>query len=318
MTEARRALVTGGAGFIGSHLVDRLLADEWDVMVVDDLSTGHRENVNAGAEFEELDVTSSGLDSLFESWRPARVFHLAAQVNLRRSVEDPAFDTRVNALGTLRVLEASRRQAAEQVVFVSTGGAIYGEPAYRPCDEKHPCAPLSIYGANKRVAEHYLEVYRHSYGLRTTALRFANIYGPRQDPHGEAGVVAIFSELMLRDRQPAIFGDGGKTRDYVYVADAVSAVVLAAEGEAKSEGGSRVYNVGRGEEISDQEVFDTVAAACGYAGEPRYEEVRPGEVIRIALDSGLIESELGWRAGVGFVEGVELTVPFYRRKLGLD
>lgn len=312
MSEEVRALVTGGAGFIGSHLVDRLLESGHSVMVLDDLSTGREENINPEAEFEKLDISEADLNSLLRRWRPAFVFHLAAQANLRRSVEDPLFDTRVNALGTLRVLESSRKHGIKKVIFTSTGGAIYGEPAYRPCDEEHPCAPLSLYGANKRVAELYLEVYRESFGLASTTLRFANIYGPRQDPKGEAGVVAIFAERMLRDESVSIFGDGSKTRDYVHVSDAVAALMLAVNG-----GGGRVYNIGRGEEISDQQVFDAVADACNYENEPIYDEVRPGEVIHIALDATLIAKELGWRAGIGFDEGVKESVGFYRRKLGL-
>jgi UDP-glucose 4-epimerase len=312
MADKKRALVTGGAGFIGSHLVDRLVEEGFSVLVVDDLSTGREENISKEAEFERLDITDSRLVNVFQGWRPKIVFHFAAQVNLRRSLEDPIFDTRVNALGTLKVLECCRQAGSEKIVFSSTGGAIYGEPQNIPCDESHPTAPLSLYGANKRTAEHYLDVYRLCYGLRTTTLRFANVYGPRQDPHGEAGVVAIFSELMLAGKQPVVFGDGTKTRDYVFVSDLIEACVLAVEG-----GDGRVFNVGCAVETSDQEVFDTVAAVCRYQDRPRYDQVRPGEVYRIALDFSLIAKELGWKPATGFRAGVELTVPFYRRKLGL-
>lgn len=313
MGESKKALVTGGAGFIGSHLVDRLIGEGFGVLVVDDLSVGNEQNVNGDAEFEQIDITDPSLGKIFLSWRPQTVFHLAAQVNLRRSIEDPVFDTRVNALGTLRVLEGCRISGAAKIIFSSTGGAIYGEPTNIPCDETHPTQPLSVYGANKRTAEHYLDVYYHSFGLRATSLRFANIYGPRQDPHGEAGVVAIFSEQMLTDRQPVIFGDGSKTRDYVYVDDVVNACMRAVDG-----GDGRALNVGRGVETTDQDVFDTVASVCDYEGKPKYDEVRPGEVIRIALNSKLISEELGWKPVVDFKEGVARTVPFYRRKLGLD
>jgi UDP-glucose 4-epimerase len=306
-------MVTGGAGFIGSNLVDRLIGEGFEVLVADDLSTGLEENINKAARFERVDVSDEKLEQLVEHWRPELVFHLAAQANVRRSAEEPLFDTRVNAMGTLRVLEGARKAGVSKVVFASTGGAIYGEPGKIPCDEQTPRLPLCLYGANKLVAEHYLEVYRLSYGLGTSVLRLANIYGPRQNPKGEAGVVAIFSQQMLRGERPTIFGDGSKTRDYVFVGEVVDAFVLAAGAPDGA-----VYNIGLGGEISDQQVFDTVASACGYKAEPVYGQVRPGEVIHIALDSSLIRRELGWNPRVGFEEGVKLTVPFYRKKLGLS
>jgi len=312
MSEGKRVLVTGGAGFIGSHLVDRLIDEGWQVLVADDLSTGLEENINPKAEFERLDVSSESFEELLVRWSPELVYHLAAQANVRRSAEDPIFDTRVNAMGTIRVLEGSRKGGVRKVVFASTGGAIYGEPLEIPCDETTPRQPLCLYGANKLVAEHYLEVYRLSYGLGSTILRLANVYGPRQNPKGEAGVVAIFSKQMLSGKQPTIFGDGSKTRDYVFVSEVVDAFRLAAGAPD-----GRFFNVGLGIEVSDQEVFDTVASACGYETDPIYGEVRPGEVIHISLDSTLIRKELGWHPGVGFKEGVEQTVPFYRKKLGL-
>ena len=312
MSEGKRVLVTGGAGFIGSHLVDRLIDEGWQVLVADDLSTGLEENINPKAEFERLDVSSESFEELLVRWSPELVYHLAAQANVRRSAEDPIFDTRVNAMGTIRVLEGSRKGGVRKVVFASTGGAIYGEPLEIPCDETTPRQPLCLYGANKLVAEHYLEVYRLSYGLGSTILRLANVYGPRQNPKGEAGVVAIFSKQMLSGKQPTIFGDGSKTRDYVFVSEVVDAFRLAAGAPD-----GRFFNVGLGIEISDQEVFDTVASACGYETGPIYGEVRPGEVIHISLDSALIRRELGWHPRVGFKAGVEQTVPFYRKKLGL-
>ena len=313
MTEKKRALVTGGAGFIGSNLVDRLVADGFDVLVADDLSTGQEENLNPEARFERVDVSDEAFEQTLAGWRPELVYHLAAQANLRKSAEDPIFDTRVNAMGTLRVLEGSRKSGVAKVVFASTGGAIYGDPEIIPCDESTPCEPLSLYGANKLVSEHYLNVYRVSYGLGTAALRLANVYGPRQNPKGEAGVVAIFSQLMLSGEPTTIFGDGSKTRDYVYVGDVVDAFRRA---EKAADG--TIFNVGLGIEISDQDVFDEVSTACGYDRDPIYGEVRPGEVIHISLDAGAIRRELGWEPKVGFAEGVALTVPFYRKKLGLE
>jgi UDP-glucose 4-epimerase len=313
MSTKKKALVTGGAGFIGSHLADRLIGGGYDVLVADDLSNGLEENVNPAARFERIDISEEAFEGLIESWKPGLIFHLAAQANVRRSAEDPLYDTRVNVLGTLRVLEGSRRAGVKKVVFASTGGAVYGEPEKIPCDESTPRQPLCLYGANKLVSEHYLEVYRISYGLGSTILRLANIYGPRQNPKGEAGVVAIFSQQMLRGEKPTIFGDGSKTRDYVFVSEVVDAFVSAA---GAMDG--KVYNIGLGKEITDQQVFDAVATACGSSGKPIYGEVRPGEVIHISLDASLIRRELGWNPRVSFEEGVALTVPFYRKKLGLS
>jgi UDP-glucose 4-epimerase len=307
-----KALVTGGAGFIGSNLVDKLIEDGHQVLVVDNLFTGYLENLHPDAEFEEVDITSEELVSVFDHWRPEIVFHLAAQANVRLSLENPLFDTRVNAQGTLKVLEASRLNDVKKVIFSSTGGAIYGEPEVIPCDEDHPCKPLCLYGANKLVAEHYLEVYRESYGLKYGIIRFPNIYGPKQSPKGEAGVVAIFSEIMLRGEKPVIFGDGSKTRDYVHVDDAVSSLIMCVDAPD-----GKIYNIGTGLQTTDQEVFDAIAEATGYDEPPTYGEVRPGEVIHIALDAKKITKELGWQPTIEFRGGIRRTVPYYRRKLGI-
>lgn len=305
----QRALVTGGAGFIGSHLVDRLLQENYEVLVVDDLSTGLKENLNSEAQFAEISIMSDEFDREFEQFRPSLVCHLAAQANVRLSLEDPLFDTRINAQGTLKVLEAARKNEARKVIFSSTGGAIYGEPESMPCDENHSCLPLSLYGANKLVAEHYIRTYKASYGLDFTVVRFANVYGPRQNPHGEAGVVAIFSELMLQGKQAVIFGDGSKTRDYVHVADVVDAIALCFE-----KGSGEIFNIGMGVETSDQQVFDAVAKATGYELPTKYDDFRAGEVMHISLDAGKIKRELGWDPKHNFEEGIEQTVPFYRAK----
>jgi UDP-glucose 4-epimerase len=313
MTQETKVLVTGGAGFIGSHLVDRLIERGCRVLVVDDLSTGHLENVNTEAEFEEIDITGEELAAVFDEWRPDIVYHLAAQANVRVSLEQPLFDTRVNAEGTLAVLEGARAAGSRKIIFTSTGGAIYGEPETIPCGEDHPIQPLSLYGANKRVAEHYVQVYKETYGLEYSVLRFANIYGPRQSPKGEAGVVAIFSELMLKGKQPVIFGDGSKTRDYVHIDDTVEALMLVLDG-----GRNRIYNIGKGVQTSDQQVFDTIAAAAGYDGPPEYGDFRAGEVMHIALDATLIQQELGWKPRYDFAAGIEATMPFYRNKFGIS
>jgi UDP-glucose 4-epimerase len=312
MTEKKRAIVTGGAGFIGSHVVDRLLEREYEVLVIDNLANGFIENVHAPARLEEMDVVDAKVKNLFETFKPHQVYHLAAQANVRVSLDDPMFDTRVNAQGTLNMLENSRLNGVEKFIFTSTGGAIYGDPEKIPCPEETPCVPLSVYGANKLVAEHYVDVYHSSYGLEYAVARFANIYGPRQNPKGEAGVVAIFAELMLQDKQPVIFGDGSKTRDYVHVSDTVDAVMLIAE-----KGKNDIYNVGMGVRTSDQEVFDAVAAATGYEKEPEYADFRPGEVNHISLDATKLKN-LGWKPEYDFRGGVEQTIPFYRKKLDLN
>lgn len=308
----KRAVVTGGAGFIGSHLVDRLIAENYEVMIVDNLSTGLRENINPNAKFEEVDIISDEFDKAFADFKPDLVCHLAAQANVRLSLEDPLFDTRVNAQGTLKVLEACRKNDTGKIIFSSTGGAIYGEPESIPCDETHPCLPLSLYGANKLVAELYLQVYKSSYDLDYTIVRFANVYGPRQNPHGEAGVVAIFSELLLTGKDATIFGDGKKTRDYVHVNDVVDAIAKCFEA-----GDGEIFNIGMGVETSDQQVFDEIAKAAAYSKPANYSDFRAGEVMFIALDAGKISKQLGWDPKYNFASGIQQTVPFYKEKLGL-
>ena len=294
-----RAIVTGGAGFIGSHVADALLERRDEVTVVDDLSHGRRENVAAGARLAVLDVRDPGLAAVFDDARPEVCFHLAAQADVRVSVERPDFDADVNVLGTIRVLEAARRDGA-QVVFASTGGAIYGE-----CDEPAPETaarlPLAPYGASKLAAEEYLATWNRLYGTTHVTLRYGNVYGPRQDPHGEAGVVAIFFGRLAGGRRPQIFGDGLQTRDYVYVGDVVGAT-LAAVGHP---GG--VFNVGTGRETSVVELFDTCRAVAGASVEPEFADPRLGELRRSVLDASLAATELGWRAGTALADGLGAT-----------
>ncbi|PSQ81010.1 MAG: UDP-glucose 4-epimerase, partial [Bacteroidetes bacterium QS_1_65_9] len=218
-----KTLVTGGAGFIGSHVADALLADGHDVHILDDLSSGKKANLPDGATFHEAAIESDDAAQLFEEEQFAALFHLAAQMDVRKSVEDPVFDANINVLGFLNLMEAGRRNGLEKVVFSSTGGAIYGEPEYTPQDEEHPTNPISPYGITKLVAEKYLHFYHLQHGLQYVALRYANVYGPRQDAHGDAGVVAIFSRALLSGEQPEIYGDGKQTRDYVFVEDVVRA-----------------------------------------------------------------------------------------------
>ena len=311
-----RALVTGGAGFIGSTLVDRLLAEGHAVEVVDDLSSGRLANLaDARADldhdfsFHQIDICDPNVVELIERSRPEVVFHLAAQIDVRVSVEDPVRDARINVLGSLNVLEGARRAGTRKVVFASSGGTIYGEvdPEDLPVGEGHPQHPVSPYGVSKKVVSDYLHAYRELHQLEFTSLALANVYGPRQDPHGEAGVVAIFSLQLLSGQRPTIFGDGEKTRDYCYVSDIVDANVLALNYE-----GTGTFNLGRGIEISDLEVFETVQDVIGSSIEPNYAPVRPGEVEHIALDASKAERDMGWKWKVDLVDGVAEAVKYYR------
>lgn len=302
-----RVLVTGGAGFIGSHIQDALVAAGHEVVVVDNLSSGHRENVNGRAAFHQLDIADSRLRDVFASCRPEAVFHLAAQIDVRRSVREPLYDASANILGSIHLLEMCRAFGTRRIVYASTGGAIYGDPEYLPADEDHPVNPISQYGISKHTVEHYLRLYWQNHGISYLALRFPNVYGPRQDPHGEAGVVAIFSLQMLTGIQPVIFGDGTKTRDYVYVDDIVEANLIGLNNEVVG-----IYNLGWGTEITDQTIFDMVRAAVGAQVAPRYEARRLGEVERICLDAGRARQELGWTPRVSLETGIGRAVEYYR------
>jgi UDP-glucose 4-epimerase len=302
-----KILVTGGAGFIASHVSDRLLALGHEVSIVDNLSTGKRANLPQAAKFHEVDIRDAALSDVFAADRPEVVIHHAAHADVTRSVRDPQYDASVNVLGSLNLLECCRSHGVRKFIYASTGGALYGEPKYIPADEAHPIDPLAPYGVSKHVVEQYLFTYRANHGLEYTVLRYPNVYGPRQDPHGEAGVVAIFSLQLLTGKQPVIFGDGTKTRDYCNVADIVEANVLALGSPLSS-----TYNLGRGIEVSDLEVFEAVRAAVGSKTEPTYSPVRPGEVEHIALDASKAERELGWRWKIGLTDGVATAVDYYR------
>lgn len=300
-------LVTGGAGFIGSHLVDRLIADGHRVAVVDVLATGKRANVNPQAALYEIDIRTPALAAAFEAARPEVVFHAAAHASVSESVRDPLHDAEVNVLGTLNVLQQCAAHGVGRVVFSSTGGALYGEPERLPADEDHPVRPLSPYGASKAAAETYVRTLCPLAGIRYTILRCGNVYGPRQDPFGEAGVVAIFAGAMLRGQRPVIFGDGSQERDYVYVDDVVQANVLAL---GQSEDG--VYNIGTGEGTTVSQVFDALAGATDYDGVPEHAAERPGDVRRIYLDVRRAQQRLGWRAAMSLGEGIRRTVDAVR------
>ncbi|CAN5619576.1 UDP-glucose 4-epimerase [soil metagenome] len=303
-----RALVTGGAGFIGSNLVDALLARGDEVTVLDDVSTGRRENLEgalaAGAELVEGDIRDApGVARLLERLRPDVVFHLAAQIDVRRSIANAAFDARVNVEGTINLLEAARSIEGIRFVNTSTGGAIYGEGRILPATEEHPVAPEAGYGQSKYAAEGYCELYSRLHGVSTVSLRYGNVFGPRQDPLGEAGVIAIFCGRLLAGERPTIFGDGLQTRDYVYVGDIVEANLAAA---ASSIDGP--VNIGRGVPVS---VVDLVAALSSTEGrdlDPEFAPRRLGEVQDIHLDAARARAELGWQARTGLEEGLALTL----------
>lgn len=306
-----KILVTGGAGFIASHVVDRFIAEGHEVVVVDNLATGFRENVNPKARFYELDIRDPKIEQVFRDEKPDVVDHHAAQMDVRRSVREPLYDAEVNVLGTLRLIELSREVGVKRWIYISTGGAVYGEPKSMPVREDHPIEPLSPYGATKHTPEHYLFIYRALHGLQSVVLRYANIYGPRQSPHGEAGVIAIFSERMLMGQPCTLFGDGSKTRDYVFIEDVVRANVAALE---RGDGG--VFNIGTGRPTSDFEIFDLVRSALGKPElEPIYGEKRPGEIDHIYLANDRAREGLGWSPQVSLEEGVRRSTAFYREKL---
>jgi len=294
-----RALVTGGAGFIGSHLVDALLARGDDVSVVDDLSSGRREQVPGDVPLHVVDIAEIAVAMAAE--RPDVVFHLAAQVDVRKSVADPAHDARVNVASTASVLEAAHAVGVRRVLLASTGGALYGESVALPTPEDSPIAPYSPYGASKAAAETYLALYTRLHGLSTMALRFGNVYGPRQDPHGDAGVIAIFAGAAAEGRPVTVFGDGSQTRDYVYVADVVSGFLAAADSGATGE-----INIGTGVETSVRELAEA------FGVEMRFVPARTGEVARSCLDVSRAAELLGWRAEVTLADGLERTLAAVR------
>jgi UDP-glucose 4-epimerase len=301
-----RVLLTGGAGFIGSHVADQLLARGHDVTVVDDLSTGKRENVPEGALFYELDIRG-GCVKAFEEFEPEALCHQAAQMDVRRSVREPAFDADVNVLGTLRLLENCVKYGTKKIVFASTGGAVYGEQRTFPAPEKHPLYPVSPYGVSKLACERYLHYYHIQYGLSYLALRYANVYGPRQDPHGEAGVVAIFCGNLVDGCESTINGTGEQTRDYVYVEDVARANVLALEGEAPS----GAYNVGTGIETSVNELYELLRETSDKDLLPVHGPAKLGEQLRSSVDPTAAGRALGWRPKTDLATGLEKTLSFF-------
>ncbi len=310
MAGTRTALVTGGAGFIGSHLVDRLLALGYRVVVIDDLSTGKLKNLNPAATFRHADITQPAAAEVFQQERPGLVFHLAAQTSVARSTRDPVKDGETNALGTLRVLETARRHGMEKFIYSCTGGALYGEPETNPCTDDHPIAPLSPYGMSKYMGELYLQFYRRMYRLNYTSLRYGNVYGPRQDPQGEAGVVAIFTQAMLEGRQPEIFGDGDQERDFMSVEDAVEANICAI-----GRGDGLALNIGTGRKTSVNRIYELLRSITGFRLAPSYGPARLGEAYQISLDNSRAARELGWTPKVRLEDGLSRTVEYFRQAI---
>ncbi len=302
-----KVLVTGGAGFIGSHVVDAFVAGGHEVVVVDDLSTGRESNLNPRARFYKMDIRDPALAEVFERERPEIVDHHAAQMDVRKSVADPLFDADINVRGTLNLLECARHSGVRKAVYISTGGAVYGEPEYLPCDEDHPINPLCQYGVSKHTVEHYLFVYRELYGLDYIVLRYPNVYGPRQNPRGEAGVVAIFTGQMLAGVPITINGTGEQERDFVYVSDCARANVLAATNSRTG-----IYNLGCGEGTNVNLIFSELSRIIGYARDPHYGPPKAGETLKIYLDSRRARADLGWLPTVGLSDGLRQTVAYFR------
>jgi len=306
-----KVLVTGGAGFIGSHLVDRLIQEGHEVVVVDNLSTGKRRNLNRAARFFKLDIQSWRLERVFRNERPNVVMHLAAQMDVRKSVEDPVFDAQVNVLGTLNVLQQAVRHGVRKVVFSSSGGAIYGEQEIYPAPESHVTRPLSPYGISKLCGEQYLSYYQRVSGLQMVNLRYANVYGPRQDPDGEAGVVAIFIQKLLNNEQAIVNGNGRQTRDFIYVEDVVEANLAVMGQETQG-----TYNVGTGEETSINDVLRILVGHTNSTCKELHGPAKHGEQVRSVIDSSKIRQELSWEPRTELNEGLKRTIDYFRERMG--
>jgi UDP-glucose 4-epimerase len=305
-----KVLITGGAGFIGSHLVDRLVLEGHETVVVDNLSTGKRKNLNRAARFYKLDVQSRGLERVFRNERPALVMHLAAQMDVRRSVADPMFDAQVNILGTLNVLEQAAKHGTRKVIFASSGGAVYGEQETFPAPESHPTRPLSPYGISKLAGECYLYYHHCMSGIQYVSLRYSNVYGPRQDPEGEAGVVAIFSRKMLAGEQPIIYGNGRQTRDFIFVEDVVEANLAVMGQDILG-----VYNVGTGVETSINVLFRAFVELTGSSCKELHGPARKGEQARSVIDGSRLKQDTGWEPKTSFRDGLARTVEYFRKEL---
>ncbi len=307
-----KVLVTGGAGFIGSHVVDACLAAGHDVLVVDDLSTGNKANLNPKARFYEVDLRDAeALERVFVAERPEGICHLAARANVRESMIEPILYAQVNIIGSLALLECARKYGTKKIVYASTGGAVYGEPQYLPVDENHPIMPLDPYGASKHQVEHYLYIYRTHYNVDYTILRFPNVYGPRQDPYGEAGVVSIFTGQMLNGGTPIINGTGEQQRDFVFVTDIARANVLAL-----TRGGGEIYNLGSGVGTSVNEIFRLLREITGSRCEEIHGAAKLGEVFKTYLTTEKAGKGLGWEAEIPLRQGLTETVAYFKALKG--
>jgi len=303
----KHVLVTGGAGFIGSHLVDAYLGRGWRVSVIDDLSTGDRRNLNAAARLYEADLRDPSTMALLDELRPDLINHHAAQMDVRYSVANPAADAEANIIASLRLLQKATECGVKRFIFASSGGAVYGEPRFAPQTEEHPVAPMSPYGCAKLAVEHYLEYYRVVLGLSSAALRYANVYGPRQSAKGEAGVIAIFARRLLAGDGVTINGSGEQTRDFVYVGDVVAANMAVSEGDMQG-----VYNVGTGVETTINELYDMMAAMLGVSGEAAHAPAKTGEQLRSVVDGSRLAAHAGLPRPVGLRDGLPRTIEFFR------
>ncbi len=306
-----KVLVTGGAGFIGSHVVEAYMKAGHAVCVVDDMSSGFPHNVPPGVRLYEVDIRDPQLAQVFDEERPEVVSHQAARANVRESLEKPLLYASVNVLGSLNVLECCRQYGVRKIIYASTGGAVYGEPSWLPVSEDHPINPLDPYGASKHHVEHYLHLYRLNYDLSFTALRYPNVYGPRQDPNGEAGVVAIFTGLMVQGKQPVINGSGEQERDFVHVSDVARAGLLALE-----HGDNEILNIGSGAGTNINRVYTLLAELTGIGAKPAYGPAKKGEVQRIFLNSQRARDLLGWTVEIPLRQGMASTVEFFESRSG--
>lgn len=304
-----KILVTGGAGFIASHVVDRYVHDGHEVVILDNLTTGDRRNLNPHARFVELDIRNrTGVGELLKRERFEVINHHAAQMDVRKSVVDPLYDAEVNILGSINLLQNAAAHGVKKIIYVSTGGAVYGEPQKLPVEEAHPINPECPYGISKHTVEHYLYLWRLLYKLDFTVLRYPNVYGPRQSPAGEAGVIAIFGGLMLEGKTPTIFGDGKQLRDYVYVGDLAEANALAL-----TRGGGEIVNLGSEHGTSVLTLFELIKKHVGFAATPNFSPLRPGEIVQIYLSGQKAKKVLGWHPEVSVEEGLRQTVTWLRQ-----
>ncbi|MGQ9705502.1 MAG: NAD-dependent epimerase/dehydratase family protein [bacterium] len=304
-----RSIVSGGAGFIGSHLVDRLVENGDYVLVIDNLSTGKEIFINRRASFIKGDIIDRNLvNEIFSDFKPDYLFHLAAQIDVRHSFEDPLFDADVNITGSLNLIEMGRKYNIKRIIFASSGGTVYGEPKIRPISENETTEPVSPYGLSKLIVEKYLNLYKRIHNIDYVSLRLGNVYGPRQNPKGECGVFSIFTMKMLKGERPTIYGDGTATRDYVYISDVIDAFIIASRNESPV----GEYNIGTGIELSTRDVFNTIAKMTGYRDEPYYTDPKPCEVYQISLDITKAKKLLNWQPKIGLEEGVKILIDYIR------